>query len=607
VNPGLILMSLDAWLTLVVLSGVLVLLARGRTSPALAVFGGVIVLLVGRVVTPAQALSGFSNPAPFTVAALFVVARAAEKTGGLQPLLRALLGGRGPTEAPGAGRKPRRPALARLLFPVAAASAFLNNTPIVAMVAPQVESWAERRGENPSGYLMPLSFAAILGGLVTVIGTSTTIVVSGLLASEGLPPIGMFEIGLVGVPLALAGLVLMVFLAPLLLPDRRGSLREFEEDFREFTVNMVVTPGGPLESRTVEDAGLRHLEGVFLVEVRRGDEIIAPASPQTHLQGGDLLTFAGRSDTVLDLRSTRGLSAVEGEQALELSDAGHTYFEAVIGADSPLTGRTLKEVGFRQEYRAAVLALHRAGERLQAKLGEVRLRPGDTLVLLAGSEFRALWRHRRDFLVISHLGGSPPVSSRKALIVAGVLTGIVGAAALGILPILQGSLLGAVLLVVTRVMTPNEAVEAVDLSVVLLIAAAFGLGAAIQSSGLAGALAETVVGAAGGFGPRGALVGVLLTTILLTEVITNNAAAVLVFPIATAAAAGLGLDPRPLAITIAIGASASFLTPIGYQTNTMVYGPGGYRFGDYVRLGLPLTLAVVILTVWMVPLIWLFA
>ena len=595
-------MTWEAWLTLAVLGATLSLLVRGRTTPALAVFGAVILLLVTGVVTPAQALSGFSNPAPFTVAALYVLARAVEKTGGLQPLLRALLGGRG-DPGPSSGRATRWP-MVRLLFPVAAASAFLNNTPIVAMVAPQVESWAERRGQNPSRYLMPLSFAAILGGMVTVIGTSTTIVVSGLLVSGGLPAIGMFEIARVGLPVAVMGIVLVFLLAPILLPDRRGSLREFEEEFREYTVNLVVTPGGPLEGRTVEEAGLRNLEGVFLAEVRREGEIIAPASPQTHLRGGDLLTFAGRSDTVLDLRSTRGLSSDEEDHALEFNEAGHTYFEVVIGVDSPLNGRTLREVGFRQQYRAAVLALHRSGERLQAKLGSVALKPGDTLILLAGVEFKALWRHRMDFLVISHLGGAPFVSSRKAFIVGGILVGIVASAAFGLLPILQGSLLGAVLLVAFRVMTPREAVESVDLSVILLIASAFGLGAAIESSGLATSVADTVMAAAGGLGPRGALVGVLLTTILLTEVITNNAAAVLVFPIAMAAAASLGLDPRPFAIAIAIGASASFLTPIGYQTNTMVYGPGGYRFGDYARLGLPLTLLVVVLTTWIVPLFW---
>jgi di/tricarboxylate transporter len=421
-----------------------------------------------------------------------------------------------------------------------------------------------------------------------------------------MPAIGMFEISRVGLPLALAGLVFLVLFSPFLLPLRRGALREFEEEFKEYTANLVVQPGGPLDGKTVEEGTLIHLDGAFLAEVRRGKEIIAPASLQTRLEGGDLLTFAGKSDVILDLRGIRGLESAEAEHTMKVREPGHTYFEVVVGADSPLAGRTLRDTGFRQEYRAVVLAMHRSGERFQGKLADVPLRAGDTLILLAGPRFRNLWRHRRDFLVISHLGGTPPASTREAFLVGGVLVGIVSLAALGLFPVLQGSLLGAFLLVATRVMTPREALDAVDLGVIFLIAGAFGMGAAIQGSGLADTLAQGIMGLAGGLGPSGALLGVLLATILLTEVITNNAAAVLVFPMAMAAAASLGLDPRPFAMAIALGASASFLTPIGYQTNTMVYGPGGYRFGDYARLGLPLTLLVVAMVVWLVPRFWAF-
>lgn len=592
-------MTLDAWITLAVLIGTLALLIRGRPGPAMIVSGAVILLLGVGVVAPSEALSGFSNPAPFTVAALFVVARAMEKTGGLQPLLGALLG-RGKKTGPA---KPGRLAMARLLGPVAGASAFLNNTPIVAMVSPQVEAWAEKSRQSPSNYLMPLSFASILGGVTTVIGTSTTIVVSGLLESQGMPAIGMFEISKIGLPLAVIGIGFLLLFSPLLLPARRGSLREFEEEYKEYTVDMVVTPGGALDGKSVNDS-LLGLEGVFLAEIRRSAEIIAPASPQTTLQGGDLLTFAARADMVFDLRKIRGLRSAEAEHTMQVRQPGHTYFEVVVGADSPLTGRTLKEIGFREEYRAVVLALHRSGERYTGKLANVRLRAGDTMILLAGPRFRNLWRHRRDFLVISHLGGAPPTSKREAVLVFGVLIGIVSLAATGILPVLQGSLLGAFLLVASRVMTPREALDAVDLGVIFLIAGAFGVGAAIESSGLAATIADGVMAVAGDFGPSGALLGVLVTTIIMTEIITNNAAAVLVFPIAMATAGSMGLDPRAFAIAIAVGASASFLTPIGYQTNTMVYGPGGYRFGDYARLGFPLTLLVVVIVVWLVPRFW---
>jgi di/tricarboxylate transporter len=535
------------------------------------------------VVTPAEALSGFSNPAPITVAALYVLARAVEKTGALQPLVAATLG----REGKGRG------ALLRLVLPTAAASSFLNNTPIVAMLVPQVADWAERRGQSPSRYLMPLSYAAILGGMVTAIGTSTNLVISGLLEAAGEAPLGMFEISRVGAPVALVGLVALVLLAPVLVPERRPARRELDEDVREFVVNMIVGTRGPMDGRSVADANLRHLQGVFLVEIEREGDLIAPVTPDTVLHGGDRLTFVGKADLVVDLQAMRGLALAEHEHTGGLDSARHTFFEAVVGGVSPLVGRTLKEASFRGRYQAAVVAIHRAGHRVKAKLGEVRLQVGDTLMILADPGFQTRYRDRNDFLLVSRLGGSPPVATSKAWIVLAVAVAIVGGAALGLLPILHLSLLGALALVATGVLTTSEARQSVDLNVIVVIAAAFGLGAALANSGLAAMLAGGLVGALGGLGPTGVLLGLVVATIVLLSVITNNAAAVLMFPIALSAAHTLGLEARPFALAVAVAASASFLTPIAYQTNLMVYGPGGYRFSDYLRLGGVLTLLVV--------------
>jgi di/tricarboxylate transporter len=267
-------------------------------------------------------------------------------------------------------------------------------------------------------------------------------------------------------------------------------------------------------------------------------------------------------------------------------------------------GQTLKEVEFRRGYQAAVIAIHRAGEPLRAKLGSVPLRAGDTLLVLSDADFRERWRDRSDFLLIAHFGGLAPTSSAQAWVVGGVLLAVVGTSALGWLPILHASLLGALALVGGRILTPGEAGRAVDLGVVVLIAAAFGLGEALQVTGLASGAADALLSAFEVFGPSGVLLGIVLATVALTELVTNNAAAVLVFPIAMAASASQGLDPRAVALAVAVAASSSFLTPIGYQTNTMVYGPGGYRFWDYARLGLPLTLLVVALITALVPFYW---
>lgn len=587
-------MELHAWITLALIVALVIVLARELLSPAAAVFISVVILLLIGVINTGQAFAGFANPAPITVAALYVLARAVDKTGALQPIVRTILGG-------GDGR---RTALARLLAPTAAASAFLNNTPIVAMFAPQVEEWASKRGVSASLFLMPLSFATILGGVITVIGTSTNLVVSGLLVSSGMDPIGMFELSLVGLPVAVVGVATIVLLAPIVLPARRGARQNLSEDVRQFVVDMEVVKSGALDGRSVEAGGLRHLQGVFLVQIERGGELIAPVAPDAVLQGGDLLRFVGKVDLVVDLQRMRGLVTAEQGRLPEFDPRRGAFFEAVIGPASPLVGKTLRESGFRSTYQAAVLAVHRAGRRIEAKLGDIQLRNGDTLLLLSDIGFRERWYDRRDFLLISRLGGSVPVGTRQAGLVGLIALGIVVAAGAGILPILEASLVGAGLLVLLGILTPGEARNAVDLDVIVLIAASFGIGAAIATSGLADALAAGLVSVAADFGPHALLLGIVLATLVLTELITNNAAAVLLFPVAVATALAAGLDPRPFAIGITIAASASFLTPIGYQTNTMVYGPGGYRFGDYARLGAPLTAVVIVAIMVVVPVFW---
>ena len=586
-------MSLDSLVTLAVLVGMVAVLARDAAAPSFIVLGAVVTLLVAGVVTPVEAFSGFSNPAPITVAALFVVSRAVDKTRALQPFVGLALGAGG---SPGG-------TLARLLVPTAAASAFLNNTPIVAMIVPQVTTWAQRCGEAPSRYLMPLSFAAILGGMVTLVGTSTNLVVSGLLVEAGEAPLRMFELSPVGLPIAGLGVLALLVLAPVLLPERRAARDDLTTDTREFVVRMTVERDGPLAGRTVEEGGLRNLEGVFLVEIRRPDETIAPVPPRAVLHGGDGLTFVGRAGEVLDLQATAGLVSSEQKHVAVFDAARQVFFEAVLGPGSLLVGRTLKEVGFRGQYQGAVLAIHRAGRRVRDQLGGVRLRMGDTLLILAGRDFETRWRDRSAFLLVSRIGAATPAATRQTPLVLGVVAAMVLAAATGVLPILSAALLGAFGLVAAGVLTPAEARQAVNLDVIVVIAGAFGLAAALEASGLAAAGAQLLVATLGARGSAGALLGIVLATVALGNVMTNNAAAVLMFPIATSTAAGLGLEPRPFAIAVAIAASASFLTPMAYQTNIMVYGPGGYRFRDYARLGLPLTVLVVLGAVVLVPLV----
>ena len=593
-DPGSVL-SNDAWLTLAVTAVAVAVMVRGVLPPAATMFGAMAVLLIAGVTTSEQALSGFSNPAPFTIAALFVLARAVDGTGALVPAVQVMLHERGSEARAGL----------RLLVPTAASSAFLNNTSVVAMLVPAVSNWSDRRGVSPSGYLMPLSFAAILGGMITVMGTSTNLAVSGLLEESAFEPIALFEVAKLGLPIAVAGIVLILLLAPRLLPQREGARSRARSEAREFVVDMVVEARGPLDGAQVEAGGLRHLQGVFLAQIERGGDVIAPVSPTTVLRGDDLLRFVGRADDVVDLQAKEGLISSENGDVAALGGNGRAMYEVVLGPGSPAVGSTLRESEFRGRYRAAVIAIDRAGQRVDSKLGEVRLRVGDTLLLLADEDFRDRWTGSHDFLLISGARVLERERQRlKSAVVGLMVAAVVLLTVTGVTSILEASLLAAIGLVMLGVVRPGEARDAVDLDVIITIAAAFGFAAAIQSSGLADEIATGIVTIFDGLGDRGVLLGLILATILLTELVTNSAAAILVFPIAIAAANSTGLDPRGTAIAVAVAASASFLTPIGYHTNTMVYGPGGYRFLDYARLGAPLTVLVVVIIVLLTPELW---
>jgi di/tricarboxylate transporter len=587
-------MTPEAWTTAIVIVAILAGLAAELAPPSALVFGGVVVLLITDVIDAPEAFSGFSNPAPFTVGALLIVAAAISKTGALRPFTQRLLGTTGHT---------RRPLL-RLLAPVTLASSLMNNIPLVAMMIPDVLAWARRRGADRSRFLLPLSYGAILGGVLTLIGTSTNLVVAGQMSDLGLEPFGFFELGRVGLPLALTGVLTIVLLSPRLLKSRTRSSAELGSGTTDYSIEMEVIPDGPLVGLTVDEAGLRHLEGVFLVSIETEDTFIAPATPSTLLHGRNILRFVGKVDQVLDLDNVRGLRHAVHDQVTELNTRGPTYFTAAIGGGSPLVGKTLKEVGFRSRYQAAVVAVHRAGERVDAKLGEVPLRIGDALVIVSDPGFKDRWASRPDFLLVANLQGEvrpPAPGGGRTLLVLGTMVVL---AALGIVPILQASLVAATLLIALRVLSPAEARRALDLDVLGVIAAAFGLAAAVESSGLGHVVAEGMVTSLDVFGPVGVLVGVVLATMMMTELITNNAAALLLLPIALSAAGAADITPRGMAVAVAVAASTSFLTPIGYQTNTMVYGPGGYRFSDYAKMGAPLTLTTIVALAILIPLMY---
>jgi len=587
-------MSYEAWLSVGVVVSTAVALAVTRIAPDLVLVGSLTALLVFGVLSPEAALSGLANPGLATVGVLYVVVSGLTETGAVHAAGERLLG------------RPRsvRRAQLRLMLPVAGLSAFLNNTPLVAMMVPVVQDWARRHRLSVSKLMIPLSYAAIFGGTCSLIGTSTNLIVAGLVARDAsLPALGFFEIAWVGVPSALAGIAFVVATGHWLLPDRRPPIAE-PTDPKEYAVEMLVETGSPLVGRSIEQAGLRHLPGVYLAEIEREGAVLPAVAPTERLRAGDHLVFVGMVDSVVDLYRVRGLiPAPDQVFKLDSPRPERRLVEAVVSDVCPLVGMSIREGRFRSHYEAVVVAVARGGQRVLGKIGDIELRAGDTLLLETRPSFLEQQRLSRDFLLVSAIEGAAPPRHDRAGIATAILAGMVAAVSLADVPMLVAALVAGGLMIATRCTTTSAARRSVDWQLLIVIGGALGLGRAVEETGAAAALAHAWLGLAGE-SPWATLLVVYLMASLLSAVLTNNAAAVLVFPLARAAAEGLGVSFLPFVFAIMMAASASFATPIGYQTNLMVYGPGGYRFGDYLRIGLPLNALMALVTVLIAPWIW---
>lgn len=567
------------WFVASVIVLVVVTLVLGASAD-IAMLAGALVLAVTGIITPSQAVAGFANEGMLTVGLLYVVVAGLQSTAAIRRLTGDLF-------------RPvsdERVALLRLCVPVAAVSAFLNNTPIVAVLIPVVTDWAKRSRIPVSRLLMPLSYATILGGTITIIGTSTNLVVLGLVKdasqgphqAEGLRTIGFFELAWVGVPLAVVGIVYIIALNRALLPVRTPVL-DVDEDARHYTARVRVVPGGPLVGRTIEQAGLRGLPGLFIVAVERGDDRIPAPGPETVLRGDDVIAFAGVIEMVKELIGTRGLVAADTPASHRTTGA---LIEVVVSTTFPGLGQTIRDFGFRGRYEAAVLAVARNGQRIEGRIGDVTLEPGDTLLLDADHGFVDRWRDSRDFYLVGKVDGAARPSHDRAWIAIAVLVAMVAMATFRN-DMLTAAALAAGAMVLFRCVTPSEARASLDLPTLLTIAASLGISKGVESSGLGRIVGESFVSAAGGHAVL-SLAATYLATMVFTAFVSNSAAAAIMFPIAVGAAQSIHGSPMPYVMAILFAASADFATPIGYQTNLMVYGPGGYRFTDYLRFGLPL-------------------
>lgn len=588
-------MGWEASLTVAVIALCFAALASGRIAPDVALVGGVAILLIGGVLTPQQAFAGLANEAVVTIGVLYIVVAGLKDTGAIAWMTQHVLGR--PRSLTGAH--------VRLLPPAGLVSAVLNNTPVVAMFLPAVQEWARQNRLSVSKLLMPLSFVTMAGGTITLIGTSTNLVVVGLIAQRfGESPLALFDLAPVGIPILVAVIAFIMLTHRWLLPDRKPVVSHFDANMRQYTAQMMVAPGGPLAGKSIEAAGLRHLPESYLAEIERGDRIIAAVSPDEVLQDHDRLMFVGTVDSVADLRKVRGLLPATDQVAkLDAPALARRLVEAVVSQSNPMIGKSVREGRFRNRYNAVIIAVARHGEQLKQKIGDIKLQPGDMLLLEAPWDFVGQYRNSRDFLLVSGVSNTAPVRHNKALLASVILAAMVLAAATGFMSMLDAAFIAAGLMVATRCCSMSSARNNVDWQVLVAVAASFALGTALYDTGVAGALARGLLSIAGQ-DPWLTLVMVCIVTTIVTEIISNNAAAALVFPIAIAAAEQLGVSYLPFAVGIMIAASNSFATPIGYQTNLMVYGPGGYRFSDYLRLGIPLDVLVAAITVTIVPWVW---
>ena len=582
------------WLTVGVVLSTLGLLLWERFRPDKVLAGAALVLTVSGVLAPREALAGFWNPGVLTVAVLFVLVAALKSTGAIRWIGDWVLG------------RPRGEfaAQARLVAITSPLSAFINNTPIVAMLTSAIEHWSRRSGIAPSKLLLPMNYATILGGMCTLVGTSTNLIVAGLVHQHGgLPEMRMFTPFPAGAVAAVAGGIYLLSLGRRLLPERRSALQQ-AADTREYVVEMLVESGGSIAGRTIGEAGLRRLSGSYLVELVRDGDVHAAVPPGEVLRGGDRLVFVGVTDAVRELRRVAGLRPAT-EQLFKLDGPGtqRTLVEVVLSPFSPAVGRTLVESAFRSRYNAAVIAVARHGERLHQKPGDVVLQAGDTLLVETDAGFARRHAGNAEFLVANEIENGARVDRPRAAFALMVVGAMILANTLLGVDILYSAIGAALLVFLSGCVQLSELRRSLDLRLIVVIACSFALGAALDRSGVAAMVAGQLTRWAGA-DPFWTLVLVYVAAVAFTELVTNNAAAVLMFPIAISAATHLGVQPMPFIIAIMMGASAGFITPIGYQTNLMVYGPGGYRFLDYVRVGLPLSLIVGTCVLLAIPRFW---
>lgn len=599
-------MTISGYIALGVILLVIIALVKEIMRPGLILFSALVLFLVFDILSPEEALAGFSNKGMITVALLFLVSEGVKESGFLNKLGSVIL----PKK-----RKTIPRLLMQIMIPVSAISAFLNNTPVVIIFGPLLKKWADKMSLPSQKFLIPLSYATIFGGTCTLIGTSTNLLVHGMMLDRGIEGLGMFELAKVGIFILLVGFLYMNIFANRLLPGEKIPRFSFPNDVREYYFDVYLPENSNLVGKEIEK---RHIPGLkeFSVRtvIRDGKHIRISNSPFT-LEAGDKLLIVGSSEDVGYLTQLTGLK-------LEALDDISSDFlknslkqvEVVIAPRFPGIQQTLSDFDFFGHYGAVVMAVHRNGERITTNLDNLELKVGDNLMLLTTDDFTRYWGESRVFYMASEIGEMDDSKDRRRRWIAMILVGfMITGATLGRWIPTHGKVqydmfffaaVTVMLMALLKIFTPKKYTKPINWDVLITIACAIGISKALQNSGAADLIATSTINISERFGPIGVLAAIFIITNVFTEIITNNAAAAITFPIAFAAATQLGVDPRPFFITICIAASASFSTPIGYQTNLIVQSIGNYKFSDYWKIGLPLNILVFIISLIVIPRFW---
>ncbi len=590
-------MTFDAIIVIIVLLFLVISLYKEIVGPTMTFIIAVIVLGMTHVLDPSEIIDGFSNEQIAIIIMLLLLGDIYRRTSVLDIFFDWIF----------KGAKTMKSFTARMMLIVAPMSAFLNNTPLVALMMPYVHTGAQRHKASVSKLMIPLSFAAILGGCTTLIGTSTNLIVNGLVTDQkiipNLPELNIFDFTAVGLPMLIIGIIYLLTVGQKLLPDNKSVIDKIPDISREYIVEGRIKGNSSLIGKTIAEAGLRNLEGLFLFEILRENIRITAVPNDTILLEEDILLFTGNTKAIADfVRSRKG---IEIPSVGMFSRKKNTeVLEIVISHNSSLKGKTLKEVNFRAKFDATAIAIHRNGETIAGKIGSVELKPGDAVLLLAGTYFEDRYKDTTDFYLISRIKEFRRLGVARTTLLVGGTIAVILLSAIGLIKLFNGLLVLLAALVLFKVTRPKDLIKSVDYDLILIIALSLALGTAMIKTGVADMFAHAIISVFKPLGTIGILAGIYLITAVLAAFITNKAAVAVIFPVSLTLALSLKADVMPFILVVAYAAAANFMTPIGYQTNLMVYGPGGYKFKDFLRVGTPLTIIYMVVTITILSLIY---